>query len=335
MASGAAKSFGPDVRRFYRGGVPDQLLGVDDAQALLRSVLPGVRVGEVVDRTGGQLSTVYEVRCADGADPLIVKVYADRWRWKLAKEVDVYSMLARHGVGPVPEILHAEPDPGRFGFALVVMTMLPGQPLGDIIDGLDAAQTSRMYRQMGAALAAIHRIGQDAYGYRGTEILDPEPDNTAYMTRQFTNKLREFRDLGGDLALHDMIEAHVASRTGLFAHCEAPVLCHNDLHEYNVLVDRIDGALRVTGLVDVENAVAADPLLDLAKTDYYSIKGDTAKLTGLIDGYGPVPGDWAERLSLYRLYHALELWDWFAMIGNTAALAGIAGDLRDMTGAER
>ena len=27
--------------------------------------------------------------------------------------------------------------------------------------------------------------------------------------------------------------------------------------------------------------------------------------------------EWAARLAIYRLYHALELWDWFASIGRT------------------
>jgi hygromycin-B 7''-O-kinase len=46
----------------------------------------------------------------------------------------------------------------------------------------------------------------------------------------------------------------------------------------------------VTGFIDVENAIAADPLLDLAKTDYYSVHGNKAKLSGLIQGYGSLPG---------------------------------------------
>jgi hypothetical protein len=142
-------------------------LGADDAQALLRSVLPDIRVAEVIPCRGGQTNTVFEVRCAGAADaPLIVKAYADQWRWKLAKEVDVYRILARHGVGPIPDILYADLDPGHSGLAFVVMTMLPGRSLGEVSDDLDATQTGRLYGQMGAALSAIHRIGQDAYGYR-------------------------------------------------------------------------------------------------------------------------------------------------------------------------
>src|SRR6185437_6798386 len=143
--------------------VTEQLLSADGARALLGSVLPEVRVSEIVSRTCGQLSAVYEVRRADGADALVVKVYADRWRWKLAKEVDVYPLLARHGVGPIPRIVRAEPDPGPSGFAFVVMTKLSGEPLSHVSDALDAARTRLLYRQIGATLAAMHRIGQHAY----------------------------------------------------------------------------------------------------------------------------------------------------------------------------
>ncbi|WP_199856849.1 phosphotransferase family protein [Nocardia suismassiliense] len=307
-----------------------QFLSEERATEILRQVWPDVVVTEVCPRTGGQLSSVYEVRCSQPADAVIVKVYADQWRWKQAKEVSVYRLLSAYEVGPVPVILRVEPDTALFGYACTAMTMLPGVPLSHVSADLDTAQVARVYRQLGATLAAIHRIGQSSYGYLTTRILDPEPDNTAYMTRQFAKKLAEFEELGGDLELHTGIRNYVAKRTDLFRRCEAPVLCHNDFHEGNVLVEhRVDG-WKVSGFIDVENAVAADPLLDLAKTDYYAVQGDPVKRTALVDGYGPLPADWAARSALYRLYHALELWDWFAAIGEGALLAGIAEDIRRM-----
>jgi aminoglycoside phosphotransferase (APT) family kinase protein len=290
----------------------------------------GAAVTDVVLRTGGQLSTVYEVRCAGPVDAVIVKIYADEWHWKIAKEVHVYRLLAEAGAGPVPEILRAELDTSIVGRAFTVMTMLPGRPLSEVSAELDAAQNRQIYRQLGGSLSSVHRIEQDSFGYLTTQILDPMPDNTTYMSRQFAKKLREFREHDGDRELHDGMQAHIAETAGLFAHCAGPVLCHNDFHEGNVLVTRAAAGWTITGFIDVENAVAADPLLDLAKTDYYAVRGDADKRAGLLDGYGPLPDEWAERWSVYRLYHALELWDWFASIGNTEPLHSIADDIRGM-----
>jgi hygromycin-B 7''-O-kinase len=72
--------------------------------------------------------------------------------------------------------------------------------------------------------------------------------------------------------------------------------------------------------------------MDLAKTDCYSIRGDPRKLAGLVEGYGDLPGDWRERTELYRLFHAVELWDWFASIGTTQHLPALAADIAAIAG---
>lgn len=298
----------------------------------MRRSRPGAVVTEVVPRTGGRLSAVYEVRCSRPRDALIVKVYSEQWRWKQAKEAHVYRLLSGQEEIPVPALLHVEPDTGVIGSAFTVMTRLPGRPLSEVRTEADVAELGGVYRRMGAILAAIHRIAQESYGYLTTRVLDPEPDNSTYMTRQFARKLREFREHGGDAALHDAVETHVLDHAEVFARCVAPVLCHNDFHEGNVLVVRGAGGWRVIGFVDVENAVAADPLIDLAKTDYYALHGDTTRSSWLLDGYGRLPGGWRERMELYRLYHALELWDWFASVGEHEHLAGIADDMRRLVG---
>jgi hygromycin-B 7''-O-kinase len=121
--------------------------------------------------------------------------------------------------------------------------------------------------------AAVHRIAQLAFGYLTAEVLGPVPHNTAYMTRQFEVKLAEFLARGGAPEIHRLARDRVAERSGLFGLCAGPVLCHNDLHEGNVLVEPAGDGWRVTGVVDVENAIAADPLMDLAKTIQYERTG--------------------------------------------------------------
>jgi hygromycin-B 7''-O-kinase len=250
-------------------------------------------------------------------DALVVKRYAGESRWKQAKEVHVYSLLT--GVAGAPSVVDVDASHG-----VTVMTRVPGEPLAS----LPAAATWDVYRQIGELLAAVHTVTQPAFGYLTTELLDPAPHNTEYMSARFAEKLAEFAARGGDPSIHRLASAWVAERSGLLGLCGGATLCHNDLHEGNVLVEPAGDGWRVTGFVDVENAIAADPLMDLAKTVQYELTRSPVTLAGLLAGYGPLPADGLARIELYRLFHALELWDWFAQIGNTAPLAGIAADIR-------
>jgi aminoglycoside phosphotransferase (APT) family kinase protein len=297
------------------------------AQAILDRIRPGYLVTDVVARTGGEVNTVYEIRGAGSTHPLVVKVYAPRSRPKLLKEVYVYRVLARHGVRLIPRVLHAEP----FGIpalpdAHAVMTRLDGQPLSEVGDDLTHTELAGVYRRMGQLLAAVHQITQDHWGYVTTRVVDAKPTNTAYMMDQFSRRLALFGKLGGDAALARAIDRHLARHADLFAACTRPVLCHNDFHDGNVLVAR-SSEWRVTGFVDVEGAVAADPLFDLARTDYYALRDDAVKRDAFLGGYGPLPPDWPDRVAIYHLHHALEQWNWAAFAGGPTGTSRARTDL--------
>lgn len=297
------------------------------ATHLLRTVLPeGAVLTSVVPRGGGALSAVHEVRQV-GGPPLVVKRYTAEWRWKQAKEVYVLGLLnGSQAVGGrlrVPEVVHVDAER-----AVTVMTLLPGRPLSDV--PLEGAAEREVLAEVGSLTRTLHKIRQPAFGYVTTQVLDPLPTNRAYMTRQFDKLLAEFANLGGDTDLHASISGYVSDRTELLERCDQPVLCHNDLHAGNILVEPHGDRWRVTGFVDVENAVAADRLMDLAKTIQYEFRRPDDAFEALIDGYGPLGEDGPERIRLYRVYHALELWDWFASIGTAAPLGGIAAGLRSL-----
>ncbi|WP_328331985.1 aminoglycoside phosphotransferase family protein [Kribbella sp. NBC_00382] len=290
-----------------------------DIAAMVEKACPGSSIDEVVERSGGQLSKVFEVR-RTAAEPVIMKIYEPEWAWKQAKEVHVYGLLREHLKAAVPSVLHAEPGEPAF----TVLTKIDGVPLSEA----EPPDWKAVYVQLGELLKRIHRIPQPAYGYLTDEVLEPLPSNDAYMRRQFTKKLKEFDELGGDPQLSEKIARYVEEHAGLLSKNTAPALCHNDFHEGNVLVD--PETWQVQGFIDVENAIAADPLVDLAKTECYSIWGNADKLAGLLEGYGELPTDWRPRMTLYRLYHSLELWDWFKTIGTVDPLDSIAGDMAEI-----
>ncbi len=275
---------------------------------------------------GGDNSAAYELFDTERHAYLVAKVYGERMAWKMGKEVLVYGLLPSVPV-PTPKILFSDDSRQVVDASYALMTRLPGRAASTVTGGLGAGDVGDIWRQIGVIARAIHAVMFDQFGYLGPQgVLEPVDRNRVHMTRILDSHLRTFRGKGGDPAVADSVERRLAEDAPLLDTCRQPVLCHDDLHEDNVLVDRRDGRWVVTGVVDVENASAADPMLDLAKADYYA-REEPVRRAGLLEGYGPLPPDGEARLALYRLHHALALWSWFARIGRERALPGLAADI--------
>lgn len=298
-------------------------------QQIIEVAAPGVVVVGVRALRGGDISAVYHVALheSSGHPDVIVKVYPEQLSWKMRKEVYVYGQLSRLPSLPTPRVLAADDSHALLPASYLVLSQLPGRMLSDVADGCDPQQLARVYERLGGHLRAMHGLTFESFGYLYTGVVDPHPSNAAYLRFQFAKKLDEFARLGGARDLLGRIESYVDERADALAVCQAASLCHDDVYDNNVLVDVHDGVLEMTGLLDVENAVAGDPLIDLAKTWLYSIRDDTVKWRGLRSGYGDLGALAQERLELYRVYHTLELWDWFASIDETGPLRGLTSDL--------
>jgi hygromycin-B 7''-O-kinase len=234
----------------------------------------------------------------------------------MKNEVLLYRRLGQTPDLPVPKIIFDDDSKTLLPPNLLVMSKIIGQVLRPLESSLGDGELRDLYGQMGRVLRNLHKIQMAAFGCLVADgVKDPHASNEAYVLFQFAKKLGEFRSYGGDATPVDRIERKVAEQASLLRGCTIPVLCHGDFHTANIIVAKsADGAWRLSGVVDVENAIAGDPLIDLAKTLAYS----GANREGLLDGYGPIDRpDWEKTIDLYRLYHALAYWDWAALIGAT------------------
>ncbi|HEX6700493.1 MAG TPA: phosphotransferase [Gaiellaceae bacterium] len=301
------------------------MISSETARRLAHEALPELDLDALEPLAGGHNSAVFA-----SAD-VVVKVYSELLHWKLRKELLVYRLLAEHDAGvPVARVVHAD-DERR----VLVLTRLEGQLLEPLARTLDEEQRAAINRQVGSILARLHAIRFDAFGYVGTDgIVEPHPTNAEYMSFQFEKKLREFRDLGGDAAIHGAISRTVEKRRRLFTGCERAVFCHNDCHSENLLVVPSDDGWRISGLLDLENVLAGDPLLDLAKAHCYDRRRSEQTLAALVAGYGRLRDHWREALDLYVVYHWLELWDWFAATGTREPLPALEEELNRLTAKE-
>jgi Ser/Thr protein kinase RdoA (MazF antagonist) len=270
-----------------------------------RQLLPDLDVVRIAPLDGGEVHANYELRLADER-LLVLKVYRGELSWKRDKEAFLLELVHDRVLVPVPEVVSTS---GGF----LVMTRLPGSPAR-----FSDADPIAVSRDLGALLRKLHTITFDSFGYIETRVISPEATNLEYMRGRIERKVRS-----GPPALREQLERHFAEHEGAFAGCEIAVLCHNDAHDANVLVE--NGA--ITGLIDWENAVAADPLFDLAKAWAFSDGRSDETLDALLEGYGPLRPDWRDAFDLYVVDHLLELWIWFHQLNVTDPLPELEGYL--------
>ena len=252
---------------------------------------------------------VFEIAGEDRA--VILKVYADAPAWKLGKEVFVAARYA--ALAPAPEWLRIDETRTLLSRRYALISRLPGASLRERF-GRDGSEA--LFREMGALLKRLHEVVMPTFGYLlDGDVAKAFASNSDWMAASFETKYRDFRAWGGDADLGRRVEAFVDDRFAALEECEQPVLCHNDFHPGNVLADRDgEGLWRLSGLVDFENAVAGDPLFDLVKALDYTAHECAAGRDPLAAGYGALDRPGAEdALLLYRIFHKLELLNWFVM----------------------
>ena len=325
----------------YAARVPGALT-VERAGELLAGLLPAYGPVCAVSRfAGGSGAGAYRIEFAGaGPAPVVLKIYADSSPWPAAKEARALRFLTSHGFGIVPRALAFSRSAAAIGGRpCLVCSFRPGRMLAELDAELTTVQRHEVYRQLGAALKRLHAIPAGGYGDVNGQIRHPLPDNSAYMARMLNRDLRGFRRYGGDPALAGRLAAHLTGHAAAFAECPRPAYCHGDLHEDNLLAEVAeDGTCSLTGLLDPDNMHAGDPLMDFVRLDAFSLHGDPAKIAGLLSGYGGCvpgqpgewPGSWRSRLPLYRIALALELYNWYSIIGETSQLPALDRDLREL-----
>ncbi|HEX6869696.1 MAG TPA: phosphotransferase [Micromonosporaceae bacterium] len=194
------------------------------------------------------------------------------------REVIVFGLLAEAGV-PVPRV-HAwyrRRDPNERSWLLC--EQVPHEPVETL--------TPALQLRLGAIAKEIHAIST------GIAALLPDQPWPRYLAGRLADRLRSARRYCPELPVDELLgiaEPLLAGRSAV-----QPVLLHLDLRPANLCVR--DG--QIAAVLDVANAVAGDPLLELARIRNYGLLTSDFQA-----GYG-LSGEWlrdhARVLDLYEL----------------------------------
>ncbi|WP_433260449.1 phosphotransferase family protein [Micromonospora vinacea] len=161
----------------------------------------------------------------------------------------------------VPPVLWRGADPA-YGEWLVT-AMLPGRTLSDLAGTGVAVDDGPARYDLGVALAALHRVTGERFGYDGDRATGPTW--RAAFTAMLDALLADAADWDVRLPVTpDRLHALVGRHGDVLDDVRRPALLHFDCWDGNVLAAPDgDGRLRLRGLVDGERFLYGDPLLDL------------------------------------------------------------------------
>jgi aminoglycoside phosphotransferase (APT) family kinase protein len=287
-----------------------ELTAADVAALVRASFGPHAAIAHAAPLTGGGFAAVWRVQLDDGRDT-VLKVGPPRGVGLLSYEKDLvaaeaaYFRLARDAGAPVPEVLHHGADPRVLDGDWLFATFLDGTALPELPSAVDAAGARY---DAGAAVARVHRVTGDRYGYCGDRAhgVTWRQAFTTIMDELLADAIRWHVVLPAppDHIRH-LVTRHVAALDAV----ERPALLHFDLWDGNLLaaVDT-SGTTRLTGLVDGERHLYGDFLLDLVSPCLLRRIEDEPEhpfLRGYVAESGePIVFDEParRRLTLYRLH---------------------------------
>lgn len=192
----------------------------------------------------------------------------------------------------------------------LVTTLVPGASWASQTKDLTPDDRRALRHQLGRHVAAMHHVtGPGPFGYPAPGSPLTGPTWTVAYQRIVTALLDDATRYGARLPrpveeIHDLLTTAADDLLGVI---EVPVLVHFDLWAGNIFIDRTPDGPTITGVIDHERALWADPA-DFASL---ALLGDIADFTDFLNGYrdaeGPVRLDepTRRRLHLYRAHLAL------------------------------
>lgn len=243
---------------------------VDDILACIAHHRPGAPVTLERIRTG-KFNTSYFVNA--GKERLVIRIAPPRdsvfvfyERDMMRQEPEIHALLLDRTTVPVAEILAYDDSLALLPRDYLIMRRLPGTPLYELTD----VDMESVLRQTGAALAQVHALQAETYGYIGAHRpMPPQPswqDAFVLMWRMLIDDVRAVGYYSEDEAafLLKLLDRFVR----LFERPGPACLLHMDVWSQNLLVSDHS---ELTGIVDWDRALWGDPEIEYAVLDYCGI----------------------------------------------------------------
>jgi len=187
----------------------------------------------------------------------------------MAQEPEIHRIVRSRTSIPVPEILAYDADHDILPADFLILDRLPGIAASEAVF-LDEEMWDGVLEDVGRALAEIHAVTGERYGYAGAHHpMEPQATWVDAFRILWTKLIAQIVEAGFYSAaegegLVDVLEHRIEH----FDHDPPASLLHMDVWAQNILIDNRG---RMTGLVDWDRALWGDPEIEFAVLDYCGI----------------------------------------------------------------
>jgi len=260
----------------------------------------GLRAFE--EMTDGYFNSAYRLELPDGtqgvlkvAPPNDARILRYE-RGILRAEVEVLRLVREQTSVPVPEVLAYDPSGEIVPSPFFVMAFVPGVPFNKVRKEWSVEEQAAIDNAVGGFVRQIGRVRGAAFGcYAQPE--NQRPTWRAAFALMLENLLADGQDLKVELPLpYDELMAKISAHFEVLDEVQTPQLVHWDLWDGNVFVDPVTRT--VTGVIDFERAMWADPLMEVC---FRRLNESSAFMRGYGENLLATPNQKRRRI-LYNLY---------------------------------
>ena len=200
---------------------------------------------------------------------------------------------------PMPAVLAADTSYRLWPWRFFIKAHIPGEEWAVLRHRLDPAQLHDASAQFGHAVAQLHRIRFPSFG-------ELDDDGCIGHSQPLLAALREraVRFIGSHRLLELFLSA-LDHRRDLFEGVCVASLCHEDLHEHNLLFEWREGRWRLATILDFDKAWAGHSESDLARLDLWTGMSSPAFVSAY-EALISIDPLYAQRRSIYQLLWCLE-----------------------------
>jgi aminoglycoside phosphotransferase (APT) family kinase protein len=284
-----------------------------EVEAMMRRMLgPQAVVSGITELTDGMFNAVYRMSIAPGVGDVVLKSSPPIGIPLLTYERDIlrteaafYQLAAQLPGVPVPKVVATDFSRRHLDGDVLLVSRVNGEGWAQLGDRVSASDDARLRRELGVIVARLHGVRGTTFGYFQAGAAQGATWPAAF-TQMVDDVLADAERFGVELPVTASdVRTAVETRAALLDEVVTPALVHFDLWRGNVLLDRSTGRWEITGIIDGERAMWADPAAEFVSL---SLIGDIADDTEFLTGYRSVrpafelTSQVRERVTLYRMY---------------------------------